>query len=125
MQNARLKESTVAAGLYHILTRDSDADGHHLAKGITALTNFVRIDELCYALGADAGKAPVLLQSEVRSLMAQWNWRPCKRQISGVRKNGYEKPAVWLPTQVDDSIEDLNESPKVRAAIKVPDDVPF
>lgn len=125
MQSARLKESAVAAGLFHILTRTGDDDGNYLAKGITAQTRFVRIDQLCYALGADAGKAPALLQGEVRSLMAQWGWMPCKRQINGVRKNGYERPAVWPPTHGDDSIEDLNESPEVGAAIEDTDDVPF
>jgi hypothetical protein len=76
------------------ILKDTTGGGTN-ANSISEFTTFVRIDELCMALGADAGKASVQLANEVRAWLDAQGWPRKKKMIAGHRHWGYERPAAW------------------------------
>ena len=97
MQEARLIETAVTSELMTVLTRDPGKGTY--ADIVNNLTEFVTIDMLCHALGADAGKAPAGMQTEIRTWMNSQGWISKKVQINGVRRPGWVRPKNWPPQE--------------------------
>lgn len=93
MQESRLIESAVTSELLTVLTRDPGKGTY--SDLVNNLTNFVTIDQLCHALGADPGKAPAGMQSEIRAWMNAQGWISGKVQVNNVRRSGWSRPADW------------------------------
>lgn len=126
MQDARLKETAVASALHYMLTRPAENNevvGGGVGQKLSELSLFVRIDQLCLALGADAGKAGPQVQNEVRAWLESQGWERCKKSIGGVRAWGYARPTGWPFAEPDDL--DEASQPPVGDANGDDDDVPF
>lgn len=125
MQSSRLQESAVASELQHLFTRPQNATaGGELAND---LTQFVTLAQVTKAMGIDAAKCPAGVVSEIRGWFTNQGWVATKKQIHGVRANGYARPANWPP---QDDCEEMIEAPQAGGAVEEPkvqdgDDVPF
>ena len=95
MQESRLVESAVTSELLTVLTRPPGTGT--MGETVNELTDFVTIDQLCKALGADSGKAPAGMQSEIRAWMNAQGWSYAKKQVNGVRRPGWHRPPNWPP----------------------------
>lgn len=93
MQESRLIESAVTSELMTVLTRVPGKGTY--GDMVNNLTDFVTIDQLCHALGADPGKAPAGMQSEIRAWMNAQGWSYEKKQINKVRRPGWVRPTDW------------------------------
>lgn len=114
MQDSRLIETAVESRLMQLLTRDRKHAGFTLANGMTGLsadTDFVRMDQLVVELGADVAKSGAALESQIRAWLKQHGWRHGKKQQQGVRASGYSRPAVWPPTAVQPGLDQLDDEP--------------
>ena len=118
MQDSRLIETAVESRLMQLLTRDRKHAGFTLANGMTGLsadTDFVRMDQLVVELGADVAKSGAALESQIRAWLKQHGWRHGKKQQQGVRASGYSRPAVWPPTAVQPGLDQLDDEPAAPA----------
>jgi predicted P-loop ATPase len=125
MQEARLIETAVTSELLTVLTREPGKGTY--ADIVNNLTDFVTIDMLCHALGADAGKAPAGMQTEVRTWMNSAGWKYKKVQLNGVRRAGWVRPKCWPFPESDET----QATPDAASASALPitgsftDDAPF
>jgi hypothetical protein len=125
MQEARLIETAVTSELLTVLTREPGKGTY--ADIVNNLTDFVTIDMLCHALGADAGKAPAGMQTEIRAWMNSQGWENKKVQINGVRRPGWVRPKCWPFPESDET----QATPDAASASALPitgsftDDAPF
>jgi predicted P-loop ATPase len=101
MQEDRLIETAVTSELLTVLTRDPGKGTY--GDIVNNLTEFVTIDMLCHALGADAGKAPAGMQTEIRTWMNSQGWENKKVQINGVRRPGWVRPKNWPPVEPEEA----------------------
>lgn len=122
MQESRLVDTAVSSELLTALTRDPGKGTY--ADLVNNLTNFVTIDMLCHALGADAGKAPAGMQTEIRTWMNAQGWDYKKVQHNGVRRPGWVRPANW-PVQEPDAPEAAPAPAAGGAPADLSDDQPF
>lgn len=99
MQESRLQESAVEVELMTILTRSPGSAGS--AAEVNELTDFVTLPQLVQALNVDVGKSTRGLQSEITAWLGHEGWMHGKRQVGGVRKSGYTRPANW-PAKTND-----------------------
>lgn len=95
MQESRLVESAVTSELLTVLTRPPGTGT--MGDTVNELTDFVTIDMLCKALGADSGKAPAGMQGEIRTWMNAQGWPYKKSQVNNVRRPGWHRPKDWPP----------------------------
>jgi hypothetical protein len=108
-----------------VLTREPGKGTY--ADIVNNLTDFVTIDMLCHALGADAGKAPAGMQTEVRTWMNSAGWKYKKVQLNGVRRAGWVRPKCWPFPESDET----QATPDAASASALPitgsftDDAPF
>lgn len=127
MQEARLVETAVTSELLTVLTRDAGRGTY--SDLVNTLTDFVTIDMLCHALGADAGKAPAGMQTEIRTWMNAAGWEYKKVQVNGVRRPGWVRPKDWPPKEADPlPAATATDSPDGHAqaiADALADDAPF
>ena len=113
-------ETAVTSELLTVLTREPGKGMY--GDVVNNLTEFVTIDMLCHALGADAGKAPAGMQTEIRTWMSSQGWENKKVQVGGIRRPGWVRPQNWpaqepepttpaasLPAQADDMLADLSD----------------
>jgi putative DNA primase/helicase len=112
MQDSRLIETAVESHLMLLLTRGRDVAGY-AAPGtgapVSVETEFVRIDQLVVALGADVAKSSAALEGQIRGWLKQHGWKHGKKQLSpGVRPSGYLRPAVWPPEGVVQGLDQLD-----------------
>ncbi len=127
MQESRLQESAVEVELMTILTRPPGPTGS--AAEVNELTDFVTLPQLVQALNVDVGKSTKGLQLEITAWLGHEGWVHGKRQIGGVRKSGYTRPANW-PAKTD---SDMQVSPPATAGTgtmgstftQAGDDAPF
>lgn len=100
MQASRLQESAVASELLNVFTRapNETASG----QVVNELTDFVTLAQVTQALGVDAAKCPPGTVGEIRSWFASQGWVSVKKQINGVRANGYVRPKDWPPQEDSD-----------------------
>jgi predicted P-loop ATPase len=125
MQASRLQETAVASELQHLFTRPPNAT----ASGELAndLTQFVTLAQVTKAMGIDAAKCPAGVVSEIRGWFTNQGWASTKKQIHGVRANGYARPANWPP---QDDNDEMIEAPQAGGVVVEPevqdgDDAPF
>jgi hypothetical protein len=125
MQEARLIESAVTSELLTVLTREPGKGTY--ADIVNNLTEFVTIDMLCHALGADAGKAPAGMQTEIRTWMNSQGWENKKVQINGVRRPGWVRPKGWPFPESDETQATPDAASASASPITGPftDDAPF
>lgn len=102
MQESRLVESAVTSELLTVLTRQPGTGV--LGDTVNELTDFVTIDMLCKVLGAESGKAPAGMQSEIRTWMNAQGWTYAKKQVNGVRRPGWHRPSNW-PVATEPAID--------------------
>jgi hypothetical protein len=98
MQESRLVETAVQGELLAVLTRAPLPTG--IGAVVNDLTDFVTVAQLCLALGVDAAKSSPALEAQIRGWLDHQGWDKVKKQINGVRANGYMRPRNW-PTQED------------------------
>jgi hypothetical protein len=125
MQEARLIETAVTSELLTVLTREPGKGTY--ADIVNNLTDFVTIDMLCHALGADAGKAPAGMQTEIRAWMNSQGWENKKVQINGVRRPGWVRPKGWPFPESDETQATPDAASASASPITGPftDDAPF
>jgi hypothetical protein len=125
MQEARLIETAVTSELLTVLTREPGKGTY--ADLVNNLTEFVTIDMLCHALGADAGKAPAGMQTEIRTWMNSQGWENKKVQINGVRRPGWVRPKGWPFPESDETQATPDAASASASPITGPftDDAPF
>lgn len=95
MQDSRLVETAVESELLAVLTRAPAVAGP--GSVVHRDSEFVTVANLVWALGLDAAKSSAALENQIRGWMKQQGWEKAKRQINGVRANGYARPQVWPP----------------------------
>jgi putative DNA primase/helicase len=100
MQASRLQESAVASELLNVFTRAPNATAS--GQVVNELTDFVTLAQVTQALGVDAAKCPPGTVGEIRSWFASQGWVSVKKQINGVRANGYVRPKDWPPQEDSD-----------------------
>lgn len=93
MQESRLVETAVQGELLAVLTRAPAATG--IGAVVNELTDFVTVAQLCLALGVDAAKSSPALEAQIRAWLDHQGWDKVKKQINGVRANGYVRPRNW------------------------------
>ena len=118
VQESRLIETAVTSELLAVLTRESTQAG--MGAIVNQLTDFVTLAQLVKALDMDAGKATAGLESQIRSWMTHQGWIHAKRQINGVRANGWVRPANWPAPEIHEPPADAGPSTD-----DLPDDEPF
>jgi hypothetical protein len=123
MQESRLVETAVTSELLTVLTRDPGKGTY--ADLVNNLTDFVTIDMLCHALGADAGKAPAGMQTEIRTWMNSQGWENKKVQINGVRRPGWVRPKGWPLQEPDEAVYAPSTTTAQAAASAPPITVPY
>jgi hypothetical protein len=125
MQEARLIETAVTSELLTVLTREPGKGTY--ADIVNNMTDFVTIDMLCHALGADAGKAPAGMQTEIRTWMNSQGWENKKVQINGVRRPGWVRPKGWPFPESDETQATPDAASASASPITGPftDDAPF
>lgn len=121
MQEARLIESAVTSELLTVLTREPGKGTY--ADLVNNLTEFVTIDMLCHALGADAGKAPAGMQTEIRTWMNSQGWEYKKVQVNGVRRPGWVRPKNWPVQETEEAPTPVGAAPVLPGDFS--DDQPF
>jgi predicted P-loop ATPase len=109
MQDNRLAESAVMSALLEVLTRPPTAAG--IGAIVNELTEFVTMKQLNEALFVDAGKSSAALDGQIRAWLDSEGWEHTKKQINGVRANGYVRPKNWPPTEDDSAGLDALPSP--------------
>lgn len=122
MQDKRLVESTVMSALLEVLTRPPVAAG--IGAIVNELTEFVTIKQLNEALHVDAGKSSAALDGQIRAWLDSEGWEHTKKQINGVRANGYLRPKGW-PTARPDDDEAPDVAPPPPLTPDEGDDAPF
>ena len=126
MQSSRLQESAVASELLHLFTRPPNATAGGTI--VNDLTLFVTLSQVTMAMGIDAAKCPAGVVSEIRGWFTNQGWTSTKKQINGVRANGYARPSNWPP---QDDCDEMIEAPLPGSAVvqQTPvqdaDDAPF
>jgi predicted P-loop ATPase len=101
-QRMRLVETTIHAKMYELLTRDgAPATEHKITAELSANVAFVTKQRMVEAMGTDAGKSSVQVESQVASWFEYYDWT-YKRESTGARRYGYHRPAVWPPEVPDD-----------------------
>ncbi len=125
MQEARLVETAVTSELLTVLTREPGKGTY--SDIVNNLTDFVTIDMLCHALGADAGKAPAGMQTEIRTWMNSQGWENKKVQVNGVRRPGWVRPKDWPVLEQDEPQNTPDAATAGASPITgpLPDDAPF
>lgn len=118
MQESRMVETAVTSELLTVLTREPGKGTY--ADLVNNLTEFVTIDMLCHALGADAGKAPAGMQTEIRTFMNAQGWDYKKVQVNGVRRPGWVRPKGWPALDQDET-----PTPVGAVPADLSDDQPF
>ena len=127
-QNLRLVETAVQSRLYELLTREGAGSMEGATTNqLNQLTNFVTLDRLVTALGADAAKSSSLLETQIRGWLDAHGWTYA-RETSGQRRRGYFQPKVWPPI-IEDDVMDLKDETERRQALATTDggddDAPF
>ncbi|MBY0455244.1 MAG: virulence protein E [Burkholderiaceae bacterium] len=126
MQESRLQESAVEVELMTILTRPPGPTGS--AAEVNELTDFVMLPQLVQALNVDVGKSTKGLQLEITGWLGHEGWVHGKRQIGGVRKSGYTRPANW-PAQAGSDMQASSLPPGAgttgSTTTQAGDDAPF
>lgn len=125
MQESRVIETSVISEMQHLFTRTPTATG--IGAVVNDLTEFVTLAQTTLALGVDAAKSNIMLESQVRAWFKQEGWERVKRQINGMRAWGFQKPKNWPQTQPDDDA--VPEAPPSAAGSSIEhgsdDDAPF
>ena len=121
MQESRLVDTAVSSELLTALTREPGKGTY--ADLVNNLTEFVTIDMLCHALGADAGKAPAGMQTEIRTWMNAQGWEYKKVQMNGVRRPGWVRPKNWPVQEPEEAPTPVGAAPVLPADLS--DDQPF
>lgn len=128
-QRKRLVETSVQARLYSLLSREGAVTGEGKSSTeITQHTQFVTIDQMTFALGADPAKSTPLLETQVRDWLTQHGWVR-HRQGGGQRLWGYKQPDIW-PPDIDDEAEEVKPAnidgpPATAEPFEDRDDAPF
>jgi len=133
-QKKRLVETAVQSRMYELLTREGSVgtEGKSTAE-ININTNFITLDRLVSALGADAAKSSSLLESQIRGWLEANGWT-YGREGGGMRRRGYKQPAVWPPMidEEEDGVSpaagsppNIDGSPAQGPDHKEADDAPF
>ena len=125
MQESRVIETSVISEMQHLFTRDPAASG--IGAVVNNLAEFVTLAQTTLALGVDAAKSNIMLESQVRAWFKQEGWERVKRQINGMRAWGFQKPKNWPQTQADDDIA-ADMPPSVAGSsteYEIDDDAPF
>ncbi len=100
-QKLRLVETAVQSRLYELLTREGSPQGEgKISADLNQMVNFVTLDRLVSALGADAAKSSSLLEGQIRGWLEAHGWT-YGRESTGQRRRGYKQPSVW-PPKIDD-----------------------
>ncbi len=102
MQESRVIETSVISEMQHLFTRDPVATG--IGAVVNNLAEFVTLAQTTLALGVDAAKSNVMLESQVRAWFKQEGWERVKRQINGMRAWGFQRPKNWPQMQPDDDL---------------------
>ena len=123
MQESRLVETAVTSELLTVLTRDPGKGTY--ADLVNNLTEFVTIDMLCHALGADPGKAPAGMQTEIRTWMNSQGWENKKVMINKVRRSGWVRPKGWPVQDEEEAPTPVKQSaPGAESGDPPPQDLP-
>ena len=133
-QKKRLVETAVQSRMYELLTREGSIGGEGKTTAeININTNFITLDRLVSALGADAAKSSSLLEAQIRGWLEANGWT-YGREGGGMRRRGYKQPTVW-PPKIDDEEEGVapapgsplnaDGSPAQGTDHEVADDAPF
>jgi hypothetical protein len=123
MQESRLVESPVQSELLHLLTRDPTPT--LMGQIINNLADFVTTAQLTKALDVDVAKSTPALDAQIRGWLDHEGWQRVKKQVNGVRANGYVRPAKWPPVDEEDDMT-APPPPKVSGPIaREGDDAPF
>lgn len=86
-------ESAIDAELITVLTRNPGSGAY--GDLVNKQTDFVTIDMLCKALGADSVQASAGMQSDIRAWLQFEGWAYTKKQVNGVRRPGWSRPSGW------------------------------
>ena len=110
-QKKRLVETAVQSRLFEMLTRERAPGFEGKATvDLNQLTDFVTLDRLVAALGADAAKSSSLLEGQIRGWLEAHEWT-YGRESTGLRRRGYRRPKVWPPAIEDDDEQGDATSP--------------
>jgi len=133
-QKKRLVETAVQSRMYELLTREGSIGGEGKSTAeININTNFVTLDRLVSALGADAAKSSSLLEAQIRGWLEAQGWT-YGREGGGMRRRGFKQPAVWPPAidEEEDGVSpaagsppNTDGSPAQGPDHKEADDAPF
>lgn len=115
MQESRLVETAVESQLMAVLTRSPGATGIFEAVHVDA--EFLTIAQLVTALGVDAAKSTPGLETQIRGWLKQMGWGKDKKQIKGVRANGYTRPKQWPPKDAPNGLDEPAINPAPDAAV--------
>jgi len=124
-QYKRLVETAVQSRMYDLLTRDGAPGGDSkFSADINVHTAFITLDRIVAALGADAAKSGSSLESQINGWFDLHGW-VYKRESTGQRRRGFQRPKVWPPVIEDD--EDAQASTRNTQAgeFEGSDDDPF
>ena len=113
MQDSRVVETAVLSEMQHLFTRSPAATG--IGAVVNELTEFVTLAQVTMALGVDAAKSNIMLESQVRAWFKQEGWERVKRQVNSVRAWGYQRPKNWPPRQPDET--PMPDSPPVAEPV--------
>lgn len=109
-QRLRLVETAIHGKMYELLTREGAPAGEgKQSADITQHLVFITKQRMVEALGTDAGKSTVQIESQVASWFEYYEWA-YKRESTGARRYGYHRPNVWPPDLPDDD-EDTRPPP--------------
>jgi len=103
MQESRLVESPVHSELLRLLTRDPTGSESGLI--VNNLADFLTVAQIIKALDVDVAKSTPALDNNIRSWLEFQGWVSNKKQILGVRNNGYSRPAKWPSDEVENDME--------------------
>ena len=109
MQESRLVETAVISQMTHLLTRTGTPTSS--ASEVNAVTEFVTIAQMAFALGVDAAKSNAGLEAQIRGWFEHEGWPRIKKQINGVRAWGYARPSDWPRKDADEGLDAEPSSP--------------
>jgi putative DNA primase/helicase len=125
VQETRMVDTAVQSDLYRVLTRHAGLSG--IESEVHKDAAFVTISQVVSALGTDVAKSTPALEAQIRGWMDQEGWVR-KRQATGTRQYGWERPAKWPKTISTDAPTALpseaGRSP-INQFMQELDDVPF